>query len=129
MIDEKKLIADLHNYTFTVDIPKEHKESIIKVVEAYHNTLIECINNQHKIGEWIPCSKRLPEEPENTSEDVESDILEGKLKEYIVHIKDAEIPTCLYYAGKGCWWDEVANDFCKVIAWQPLPEPYKEVQE
>lgn len=49
MIDEKKLIESLRaslntgRETFPIDL------------------IIECIEEQEQIGEWIPCSERLPE--------------------------------------------------------------------
>lgn len=71
---------------------------------------------------WIPCSERLPEEPEKT-DDVEESIYSGRLSEYNVMIKGAEKATTLYYAGDGYWYDEVSQEYYPVTKWQPLPEP------
>jgi hypothetical protein len=38
-------------------------------------------------------------------------------------IEGANVPTCLYYRD-GNWYDEDGN-YYKVVAWMPLPEPYK----
>ena len=49
MIDEKKLIESFRaslntgRETFPIDL------------------IVECIEAQPKVGEWIPCSERLPE--------------------------------------------------------------------
>lgn len=58
IIDEKKLIGDILRKT---------KEQIVLSEEVGHNrpfcdkaNVIECINNQPKISEWIPCTKQLP---------------------------------------------------------------------
>lgn len=60
---------------------------------------------------WIPVSERLPEEN----------------GEYIVMIERATRPTFLnYYAGEWFGWDEDGIEYYEVVAWQPLPEPYKE---
>ena len=67
---------------------------------------------------WIPCSERLPEEPEEGLTDLD------ECDEYIAMIENADIPTALNYAGNGEWYCD--GEFYKVIAWQPLPEPYKE---
>lgn len=74
---------------------------------------------------WIPCSERLPEEPEKT-DDIEESIYIGKLTEYNVMIQGAKKATTLYYAGDGYWYDEASQECYPVTAWQPLPEPYQE---
>lgn len=122
MIDEKKLVADLENHTFKVDIPIEHEKSVLKAVELYYKTLIDCINKQPKIGEWIPCSERLPEEP-NLGTDIG---VEYVVKEYLVTIADVEESTTLSYLGDGDWYSSESDTYFNVIAWQPLPEPYRE---
>lgn len=78
--------------------------------------------------EWIPCSDRLPKEPSQiplTTEEVERMIENGILQECIVTMHGAKKSTMLYYAGNGEWYDPVTAEFYDVIAWQPLPDPYK----
>ena len=61
-------------------------------------------------GEWIPVSERLPE----------------KMGTYLVTLEYKEHGigiTTIWYHGKGIGWDLRVAD--EVIAWQPLPEPYK----
>ena len=65
---------------------------------------------------WIPCSERMPEEPEEGLIDI------NECDEYIVMIENAKIPTALNYAGNGEWYRD--GSFYNVIAWQPLPTPY-----
>lgn len=65
---------------------------------------------------WIPCSERLPEEPQEGVVDFDT------LEEYIVMIESAESPTVLFYAGDGEWCRD--GIFYKVDMWQPLPEAY-----
>ena len=65
---------------------------------------------------WIPCSKRLPEE--NT------DIL-------VTYVDGEEARIIPVNYGRGTWFDCIFNsalDSLKVIAWMPLPEPYREVE-
>lgn len=81
---------------------------------------------------WIPCSERLPEE---TDEDLAGDYLDNLdeliekdvFKPYLVTIEGAKVPTELYYvgsAGEVLWYDVITEEFYKVTAWQPLPQPY-----
>ena len=69
---------------------------------------------------WIPCSERLPEEPFGC----------------LVTVIDCEpvtqtdfeniLPYFVGYGGES-WNDEDGNEIpFEVIAWQPLPEPFKE---
>lgn len=88
---------------------------------------VQQVSTEYNNG-WIPVKERLPEEPEETfSEEVtvEELIWDGKINEYNVMIEGASVPTTLYYAGNGYWYDEVNEDYCPVIAWKPLPEPYQ----
>lgn len=65
----------------------------------------DCPAYEPKTG-WIPVSKRLPEEYCLFC-DIDGDVFYG-------HIYD------------GRWWAEGQDDRIKnVIAWMPLPEPYK----
>ena len=60
-------------------------------------------------AEWIPCSERLPEE-------------DGW---YLVTVQGYETVTDVsLYSADGCAWGDVSTKQ-KVIAWQPLPKPYK----
>ena len=67
---------------------------------------------------WIPCSERLPDVPEG--------IEDSECPEFNVTIKGAELATTLKYAPDGTWFND-DGEIYNVIAWQPLPEPYKEV--
>lgn len=74
---------------------------------------------------WIPVKDRLPEEPKGEpfyylhEEDVAAD-------EYIVMIRDAVLPTALFWTGRE-WFEPYIEDvYDDVIAWRPFPEPYIE---
>ena len=76
-----------------------------------------CDRAEPKFGEWVPVSKKLP--PEG---DLVIVTVEGVLGSY-VHVG-------IYY--QGIWFDYRRRqlfDNESVIAWMPLPEPYKEGEE
>ena len=85
-------------------------------------TIVDIIEEQPTVSindGWILCSVKMPEEPEIGMRDIEC------LQEYNVMIEGADAATTLYYAGDGEWYDFITESFYKVIAWQPLPEPYQ----
>lgn len=73
---------------------------------------------------WIPVSEKLPEARQHDN---------GEPIEFIAMIKGAEVPTALSINEQDEWfsYDEMFygegryNNY-DVVAWQPLPEPYKE---
>lgn len=68
---------------------------------------------------WIPCSERLPSEEEF----IKAYCRNSYAAEFLVTIKGATRPTTLYFKNNS-WFDEGRN-YYKVVAWQPLPAPYK----
>lgn len=97
MIDEKKLIEDIKEWSNEKEI-KWTSESVISLLES-----------APKIGGWIPCSERLPEESLNSVLGWD----EYRERECFVQ----------YYGRR---WNLGDNrESVKIIAWQPLPEPYK----
>lgn len=66
-------------------------------VKAYWNGLKELPSE----SEWIPCSEQEPE----------------KDGYYLVCWSDGQIETE--------WYDNEGWGYCDVVAWMPLPEPYK----
>lgn len=68
-------------------------------------------------GKWIPCSERLPKKPE----------IYGDSDGYIVQTRRVEQPFIGYWDGRE-WADEEVDVVDEVIAWMPLPEPYREME-
>ena len=87
----------------------ERTESVIG--DIIHSHMDEAENDG-----WIPVEERLPEVPEGLADEY--------CPEFNVTIKGAERTTTLKYSWDGTWFDENGNVY-NVIAWQPLPEPYK----
>lgn len=68
-------------------------------------------------GGWIACEDRLPEQPE------ENPVFDGKpLELYLVSVKGADYVFRAFWNGKFFTdgWNKV-----DVVAWMPLPEPYR----
>ena len=108
MIDEKKLIEDIKNLIDSEELAGHSPGSVL-------HSVCEKVWEQPKACEWIPVSERLPE-------NFTSVLLTAKMPE------DVE---CLVYtggrAGTDFTLDGVINsERYEVIAWQPLPEPYRE---
>ena len=63
-------------------------------------------------GKWIPCSKKLPE----------------KHIDVLVSFSDQDSVIAWYSEVNKCWKNSSTDNVitAKVIAWQQLPEPYKE---
>ena len=82
---------------------------------------IEEIIRKHMNDGWIPVEERLPEEPKENPE------FEGKKIElYLVTVKGTKYPFRAMWNGKFFTdgWSK-----CNVIAWRPLPEPYRPEKE
>ena len=114
MIDEKKLIEDI----------LQHENVLASANHVYKSgyrdrqvEIIDIINRQPKVGEWLPVSERLPDDGET----------------YLITNAESFEQYHTYkgwYDGtKGIW--HMTGNFerkMNVIAWMPLPEPYKEKQ-
>lgn len=104
MIDKKKLIEEIYaRHDFWIN-------------KSALNTILHIIDEQPKAGEWIPCSERLPEMPEDTDD--------KDCPEFNVMIKGASVATTLKYSPDGAWFDDLGQVY-EVIAWMPLPEPWE----
>lgn len=76
-----------------------------------------------KENTWIPCSERIPEEPK------ENPVFDGKyLEVYLVTTKYGSNEQDKVYPFRAFWNGINFTDgwrILDVIAWMPLPEPYK----
>lgn len=105
MIDEKKLIDDMKRLA-------TRKFTIYPWYEGFIDALCDVedlIKSQPKVGEWIPCSERMPDD-------------NGK---YLVTTSKGEVKLDFYFTFK----DGGSFDDWRTIAWMPLPEPYREEEQ
>lgn len=73
---------------------------------------LEELKSLREKSKWIPCSERLPENAMNV----------------IAQFSDGTV-TELRYAGNGIFEGIYEYSTRVIIAWMPLPEPYKEKTE
>ena len=119
MIDEKKLIDEL-------------KQSGMIADNEYGNAMLDMINGQSKIGGWIPCSERLPDEHDSIfAQFKDTDQWSGAMFEKIsddvnvtVEFENGKRKTKTLHTIDGKWSEGNRGVKFNVIAWQPLPEEY-----
>ena len=104
-----------------IDLPRAKHWDGHTEVDA--ETRLMSLEPEYKIGRWIPCSERLPEEDH---------WLGGSGKQFsenvmvtIVNHSDEDTWVDISQTIDGEWMLELPMH-CKIIAWMPLPDPYKE---
>lgn len=89
----------------------------IRKIQDYLSVVTD--TNVGRKNGWIPCNERLP----NEEEFIKAYCRNIYAAEFIVMIKGATLPTTLYF--KNGSWTDMEGNYYNVVAWQPLPEPYK----
>lgn len=133
MIEEKQLIEVLKRQKHVLTF--EDSNPIDEGFNYGIDKAIQLVSVQPKVGEWIPCSERLPEE-------YDSFFVNFKGTEYwresmyeknsnpvlaTIEYKNGRRKVCLMRTIDG-EWDTVglALKNGKVLAWQSFPEPFCE---
>lgn len=131
MINENKLIQDIHNY-FIERIDKSGLEFIDNDLLTLNKDICTIVKNQPKVDNWIPCSDRFPEK---------RDWYLAVFKEPdtgfigLPYIADYLMGNHTAYTTKDGWiikdctdrhdCESLYHKNLECVAWQPLPEPYK----
>jgi hypothetical protein len=101
--------------------PTERDSLIVAVRKAF-----KALAEPH----WIPVTERLPEEKDAG---ILKKLGTSKRSEYVlatVEVKGERMTvTACTYDGKWDWNMKYAFPDYKIVAWMPLPEPFKEVTE
>lgn len=119
-------------------LPKDQAVKVIAVTKSFLKDIDEQPTVEIPQIEWIPCSERLPENInlvlvtwENTNPESYYKSIKGKKFCGAGHYCNGkwfwESNTCQDYLAEygRCGQDEM-DEAIKVIAWMPLPEPYRE---
>ena len=135
----EKIREKIEEKAFSVQIKQGIKEpstfdammdkfSVLEIKEV-----INQVEQEHNNG-WIPCSEQLPEEHDSMfaklkGTDKWSDAMFEKISDDVnatVEFEDGTRKTMTLHTNDGKW--NTNNRIVKfnVIAWQPLPQPYKE---
>ena len=115
-----KLAADigvLENYLkiMPVSIDRCFENELIKDMQFSISTLTKQLNNG-----WISCKLRQPSNEESIK----------RRGEFVIQSARVKLPyTATWNRSKKLWQDEEGYQLDYVIAWQPLPESYKEESE
>ena len=87
--------------------PEPWEQKLSKGAEEALDRAISALSENK--GEWIPVSERNPD-------------IYKKVEKYLITDDEGQVRTaCFVSCGEACWWD-----YLHVVAWMPLPEPYKE---
>ena len=138
MIDEKKLIEEIENTEIKLTGLRSMKTLILECLDSYKEMVLKTINDQPKVGEWIPCSERLPEV--YLVRDIFKRPQSYRSNKVLVTVKSEECDGVYYYVSTdvmcgstldrvdwlmSCGYGGSAVYKQEIIAWQPLPELYK----
>ena len=128
MIDEKETIEAIEEKILEVKADKEKCEVIFDfadILMAVYRELIYFIDKQPRVGEWIPCSKQLPE-----MHKVPLDYDEYYMISDSVLVTDGNDVFISEYEQDGDyrfgWFYFGAKCENEITHWMPLPEPCKE---
>lgn len=114
MIDEIRLVESTIWYTEQ----SEKEEVYCEGWNDCNRDWMERIETVPKFGEWIPCSERLPDHGRKV-------LVWYKGERFYDLTEFSEYAIARHRKESGDWSGEFI-DVLDVIAWMPLPEPYKE---
>lgn len=121
MIDERKLIKYLrcNKYQFVLNVREE--EILDKIIKA--------IDEQPKVCEWIPIKYHKTTDDDGIDKEQFPLMLDCTLPEddteIIVCAKNGSVFADMFFNDDGCYLESGFDIIEDIIAWMPVPEPYK----
>lgn len=113
LLEFQKYVEDIVGEPVSMDKIKNIADENKKILEDSIMALCKEDNSETK---WIPVAEKLPEK--------ECDCLVTARHRY------TEVVSCSYYPDmRSKWFLDNGGDSKNVIAWMPLPEPYKPESE
>lgn len=123
-------------------LEKEKSEAVASIVIWAYSKVIRIVNElaeEYKVSEmptgWIPCSERLPEEKEQertvydpitlAEVDIERYMASDLVNVTVRNWDSDEVFACDDCTVDGKWVNFNGEQY-EVIAWMPLPAPFKE---
>ena len=128
MINEKEVIEAIEEKILEVKADKEKCEVIFDFADILmdvYRELINFIKKQPRVGEWIQCSKQLPE-----MHKVPLDYYEYYLTSDSVLVTDGNSVFISEYEAdddyRYGWFNDGAKCENAITHWMPLPKPFRE---
>ena len=88
------------------------EEQVREAVEKAKSGIVQMFPSAQPEQKWIPCSERLPEK-------------DGRYQvTRYDYVANTEFIDILWYE-ENLWWNRHSTGDYAVIAWMPLPEPYR----
>lgn len=143
IVEDNQRIVDTHRFSDVLTIEEAYCDDteIIEERLAVHQKraddfrqLAEWLKELKRLREqtrWIPVNERLPKPQEDGNSDRSRRLLvtiEVKRFSNGCVSKDTCVTEGYYRFSDKKWYTRIRNDV-NVVAWQPLPEPYKEEKE
>ena len=109
-------------------------QGVDTLANMFISDVIKIIKKEPKVDRWIPCSERMPEEHDSMFSDLKGtdkwdDAMFEKTSNDVnvtVEYENGKRRTKTLHTIDGKWNGGNRGVKFKVIAWQPLPEPYIE---
>ena len=114
-ITQKEAIRRLKESRFTIQSYNYMNQALDMAISALEKqiSMKPVFVHPLQFDNWILCNERLPE------------TFEPEAKAYLTTNEDGMIGVSYYHHG----WSNGYESVFDIIAWQPLPEPYREEQE